>query len=98
MSGPAQVLEEVANLAEEHAAKLEGYWNDETRPHVARMLVESATVAVRATSGEDVGVAQVALDSSMKNLSRVQQSVVQLQGRELALRAALKVVSGLAAG
>lgn len=98
MSGSSRVLEEVGKLAGEHVEELKSYWDEETRPHVARILTESATVAVRASAGEDVGIAQVALDASMKNLTRVQQSVVQLQGRELALRAALKVVGALAAG
>lgn len=93
MSSPAGLLEEVRALADEHAERLKDHWDEQTRPHAARMLIESATVAVRAGAGEDVSVAQIALDASIKNLGRTQQSIVQLEGRQLALRAALSLLT-----
>lgn len=90
------VLGELKALAKSHAARLEGHWSDEARPHAARLLTEAATVAVRAAAGEDVSIAQIALDASIKNLARAEQAVLQLEGRQLALSAALSLITKLA--
>lgn len=95
-SSSDRVLEEVGRLAAAAAQEVEDTWQAELRPQLARLLAQSATVAIRAAAGEDVTTAKLALDASLKNLTRAQQSIVALQGRVLALRAALSIITKLA--
>lgn len=90
-------LDEVRQLAGKHADQLTSYFDETTRPRLAQMLRESAAVAVRAAAGEDVTTATIALEASTANLARTQKSIVELQGRELALKAAWTILARLAA-
>jgi hypothetical protein len=91
----SSVLEEAKGLAAEHVARVAGHFHETLRPQMARVLMESAAVAVRAAFGEDVTTATIALNNSVAQLTREQQALVEKEGRDLALRAALALISRL---
>jgi hypothetical protein len=87
---------EIAAQAEQAAANLSGHFSDSVRPRLARILQESAEVALRAASGQDVGTATIALDSSLRSIGREQGAILVMEGRTLALRAALTLLGTVA--
>lgn len=92
-----RVLDEIRKLASARVDALQDVWDDDVRPHVARLLTESATMTVRAAAGEDVTTARIALDASARNLAREQRARLELEARQLALQAALAVIGRLLA-
>lgn len=97
MSVAEKMAAAIAEQAEAAAANLSGHFSESMRPRLARILAESATVALRAASGEDVSTATIALESSLRSIGREQGAILVLEGRTLALRVALTLL-GAAAG
>lgn len=98
MSASGDWLAQVKAMAGESAQALQGHLDERLRPHAARILAESAAVAIRAAAGEDVTTARMALEASTASLAREAKAVVALEGRNLALRAAWALLLGPAAG
>jgi hypothetical protein len=61
------------------------------------LLSEAAEVAIRKAAGEDVALAEAALESSTTSLGREKQAMIVAEGKALALRAALDTIQILAA-
>jgi hypothetical protein len=80
------------DAAAEHAERIRGRWSERTEPHARRILADSAVVAIRAVAGEDVTTATQALELSMTSLAREEKAFLLLEGRAVALRAALFVL------
>lgn len=95
MSRTGDVVRKIEELAREHAEGLRSHFREESRPHVARVLADAAVVATRAAAGEDVTTATMALEVSAAAIAREEMAIVTLEGRTLALRAALAVIGGL---
>jgi len=88
-----RVLERIQQMVAQSAASLSDGFHDGTRQRLQEVLEQSAAVAVRAAAGEDVGLAAAALEASLAAIGREQQTVILAEGRALAMRAALAVIS-----
>ena len=97
MSGPSKLLAEIQQEARVGAFRVANRFGEVTRPRLARLLEDSAMVAVRSASGQDTTTAEVALDASLANLTLEERNVVQIEARNVAFRALVAVV-GLVAG
>ena len=88
----SKLMAEVKALAQQSADRISEQFEVSVRPRLARMLIESAAVAVRAAAGEDVTTATLALEASVTSIAREQKAVVVLEGRTLALQAAVSLI------
>jgi hypothetical protein len=88
MSSTQEWLEIAKEIAQKQADRLTAQWETSLRPHGRRLLLEAAAVGIRTAAGEDTTTAVLALEASTKNLAREQKSMIELQGREIALQAA----------
>lgn len=98
MSGPDKLLAEIQQQARAGAFRVASHFGEVTRPRVARLLEESALVAVRKAAGQDTTTAEVALEASLANLTLEEKSVVQIEARDVAFRALVAVVGMVAGG
>jgi len=87
----------IAQQAEAAAASVASNFDESVRPRLADILASSAAMAIRAAAGEDVTTTAIALESRLRSLGREQQALVILEGRNLALSAAMTLL-GAAAG
>lgn len=97
MRGGGEIAGELLTATVESARRLEGHYSASTRPHLARMLFDAAMTMARKASGADTATAEVAIAASMANLALEQKNILQEEARDLALRAALAVISRLLA-
>lgn len=96
MSGLDRLLAELRQMADGAAGAASLRFRDETRPRLAQLLLDAASVQVRAAAGQDVTTATIALEASMANLLLEERTVLQTAARDLALRAAIRVIGILA--
>lgn len=97
MSGLDRLLAELRDMADGAAGAASLRFRDETRPRLAQLLIDTASVQVRAAAGEDTTTAAIALEASTANLLLEERTVLQTAARDLALRAAIRVIGILAA-
>ena len=86
------VIAAVESLASASAVRMGQHYNVSVQPRIARLLADTAVVAIRAASGEDVETARIALEASTKNIAREEKATLALEGRDLALRAVLGIL------
>lgn len=98
MSGPSGLLAEIQQEAKVGAFRVASHFGEVTRPRVARLLEDSAMVAVRKAAGQDTTTGEVALEASLANLTLEERSVVQIEARDVAFRALVTVVRVVAGG
>lgn len=92
-----KLIGEVAAMTKAAAGKAEHRYKAETKPRLELLLQAAAVVEIRALSGEDVTTARTALESSTLSLAREERAHLILDGRELALSAAISLIGKLAA-
>jgi len=88
----SKLMAQVKEMAQASAERVSEQFDLSIRPRLARILIESAAVAVRAAAGEDVTTATLALEASVTSLAREQKAIVVLEGRTLALNAAVSLI------
>jgi hypothetical protein len=97
VSGIDKLVAEVRLLAKQASESMSERYATETRPRLAFLLECSAAVAIRATAGEDVTTATTALESSTLSIAREERAQLVLDGRQIALQAAVNLALKLAA-
>lgn len=95
MIGGGDLMGELMSLGSTEAEKLAERFSATTRPHLARILVDAASVEIRRASGEDVTTAAIAVEASLANLALEEKSLAIAAGRDLALRASLALIGKL---
>ena len=91
MASPVEmVLAKVREAAAESAARIN---LPVAKDRLRTVLEQAAEVAVRGAAGEDVGLAVSALEVSLTSIGREYQMVLVAEGRALAMRAAMTVIS-----
>lgn len=97
MNGIDKLVAEARIMAREASEAMAERYATETRPRLAFLMECAAAVAIRAAAGEDVTTATTALEASVANIAREERAQLILDGRQLALRAAVNLALKLAA-
>lgn len=85
MSGGEKVLAELRGVTEHLATHVRDRFREETRPRIAALLADEASVAVRRAMGEDVTLDESALAASRSNLLLQEETELKVAGRDAAL-------------
>lgn len=86
---------QLRDMADATADAMRRHVRIDLQPRVAELLVQAAELELRRASGQDVTTAAFALEASFGNLAREERALFAIEGRNLALRAAVAVVAGL---
>jgi len=83
--------DELKGMVALSADAVKTHYSEETRPRLQELLNDAAIVAARRVAGDDTRLAEAALESSFASVALREQLMIQRQGADLALRAALKI-------
>lgn len=92
MTSIDELISATEALASASAFRIGEHYSTDVQPRLARLLADTAIMAIRAASGEDVETMRLAIDASTKNIAREERAMLSLEGRNLALRAALSLL------
>jgi hypothetical protein len=97
VSAHAGLVEEIQKQLLASVQRVSTHFREETRPRLARLLEEAALVAVRKATGEDTETAEIAIEASLSNMTLEERNIVQIEARDVALRAlvaAVRLIAG----
>ena len=89
--------DELARMVDSSIESYRSHYDEDTRPRLRELLNDVAVVSVRKAAGDNTGLAEAALESSLASVALGEQVLLQRHGAEIALRAALKVAGVLGA-
>lgn len=97
MSDINKLISTLEELASPTASKIASRFSEQTRPRVALLLIDAGSIAARKAIGQDTTTAEIALEASFANIALEERTVLQIESRDMLIRA-LFMVAGFVAG